>query len=207
MFKVSVSHPAPGVESQALSKKCTWLRTLVLIGLGVLTSFFLLPGCGSDNNPIGSNSGKKATTAKSTVAKKPQAAIEILADKQVIVPGEREKVRPKNDSQRLEALPGLTQAELDAKIAEKRANRDPNREVLPGLTQAELDAKIAAHRANRDDPNREVLPGVTQAQVDAKIAAQRAKRDPNREVLPGLTQAQMDAKIAAHRAQGDRLTQ
>ncbi len=140
-----------GAINQALSRKCRWLRTLIPVGLGamVLSVLFLLPGCGSDSNSGGSLKGKNEKTIASGKATKMQGVNQLLTDKQ----GEMGKVAHKSDSQCLEVFPGITQAELEAKVAADRARIDPkHNEAFPGsgMTVAEMEAKVAAHRANSD---------------------------------------------------------
>jgi hypothetical protein len=181
------NHSGQLEAGRRLSHKHICLRILVLVGLGamVLAVLGILPGCGSDSTPAGGVKGKKAPTATKSGAMKPQAVAPLLSDREETGPGKKALVKKPPDSKDIEVFPGVTLAEVEAKIAASQPN--PTQEVFPGLTLAEFKAKIAASQPN---PPQEVFPGLTQEELDAKVRAAWQKPDLKlmMETLPGATQ-------------------
>lgn len=167
-----------------LPKKCVWSGFLILVGLGLMLA--LLSGCGSGSNPA----SKTEKTAKRAVG---PAATQLLSQKKGVV----QKSRP----QRIEVVPGYTQAELDARHAKLRKEYlkyRGNMEVAPGLLQREVEARQAElqkkYKEYRTDM--EIAPGMTQEQLAARHARLLEKFNaPDTEVVPGLTREELKDKM------------
>ncbi len=186
------------------SRNESWLRFLALVTLGTMILFFL--GCGSDNKPGGTVSGKNQNAAKSG-SKGSKAAISALTGN---VPGTTQREAP---SDNVEVLPGMTRAQLNARMAADQKKYEASRntgEVFPGMkmTEAELEAKMAADQKKYDasKDTAEDVPGLkmTAAEVRAKMAAEQEKFEAFKnkgEAVPGLkmTEAEVRAKMAAEK--------
>jgi hypothetical protein len=195
------------VKEEKPARRRIGSKLLVGVGLGamVLTVLGFLPGCGSDSTPGGSVKGKNAKPAARAETAKPLSPGAMVVDSQGTVPG---NVKKRPDARQMEVLPGITQEELDTKLAEARkrhlAQRNP--EVFPGITQEELDAKLAeAQKRHLAVHNPEVFPGITQEALEAKLAESRQRHLALRgqDVFPGITQEALDAKLAESRQRHD----
>jgi hypothetical protein len=201
-------HDDYGEEGQALFKKPTWSRILVLFGYGgmIVTVLFLLSGCGSDSKP-GAVSGKKGKTAVAPDDMKSSGAA-VLGNRGELSGGGTIK-RELNAVDKLGMLPGsgLSPKELEERLAaDVKRSESPNYEVVPGMTRQQMEAKIAAAQQEAqkklESPNYEVVPGMTRQQIEAKIAAaqqeaQKKLESQNYEVFPGMTSAEMKHKVEA----------
>jgi hypothetical protein len=195
------NHFVQVTEGRRLARKRVCIKILVLIGLGimVLMVIALLSGCGSDSTPGGSVKEKNAKAAAGSKATKMPAVISLLTDKEGTDPGKMGNVKKQPDAQRLEAFPGMTVEELEARdAADRKKFEDPNNEIFPGITRKELEARVAADRKKFEDPNHEIFPGITRKELEARDAADRKKfEDPNHEIFPGITMAELNARRAA----------
>jgi hypothetical protein len=178
-------------------KKCVLSDYLILVGLGLM--LVLLPGCGSGSNPAAK---KQEKAAKSAVAPKSPTAVSLLNDKVVEEGSEvTAKTEKRSGSQRIEVVPGFTQAELESKYAplqKKYEEYKKNMEVAPGITQSEVEARQALLRKKYEDyrANMEVAPGITQRDMDVRQSELRKKfEQADTEIAPGLTQEQLNAKM------------
>jgi hypothetical protein len=180
---------------QDLCRNGRWLVLLALGSVGMMMMFCFL-GCGSDSTPKGAASEKKGATAKRGEGMK--GAMPLLSDQAV----EMGKVKNRVDSQRIEVVPGYSQAELEARHAEQRKKYEEfraNMKIAPGLTQEEIEARSAKQRKKYEEfrANMEIAPGLTQRQLQARQAELRKKfAAADTQVVPGLTQEQLNAKMS-----------
>jgi hypothetical protein len=202
-FTGSSNHPTcRGEDSQALSRKRMSLRVLFFVGIGamILTVFCLLPGCGSDSKPGSSVAGKEEKSSKSTKPGKSQGVMPLVLEEKT-KSGNLGQA-PKASSQRIEVLPGMTQAELEAKAAEslvemKKAakTRGP---IVGGMTQEQLEAKYAeSQKMLHSKGGGEIFPGITQKELEEMASKGHVRQSTSVEILPGATQKQVDAAASS----------
>jgi hypothetical protein len=185
-FKTYASNQSIEKGGQEIISRSFWLRLLVPVGLGamMLAVFCLLPGCGSESPP------KKEKAAKSSGGKKMDTVLPMLVDKPEAGTGQAKGL------QTFDKVPGMpTEEEFKAKAAKARSDwerRSPKMEILPGITQEQIDAKLAESR--KRNPKLEVLPGLTQEQAEAKLAEARKRAPSKVEIAPGVTEEHLKQK-------------
>ena len=186
MFTLSKTLSGQKQDGRALFRKRTWLRILVLAGLGamVLTVLCLLPGCGSDSTPGGAVKGKDAKAGTSPKPQKMQGPISLMVGEEETAPGKMGKIKHQPESTVVEPIPGVTQEELEARAAaDRKIIVSPDTEVFPGMTQREMEARRAAD-AGYDPETAEVFPGMTQTEMEARQAADTSSDPKTAEVFP-----------------------
>jgi hypothetical protein len=174
------------------------LKSLAIIPLGAMIFLVggLLSGCGSDSTKLESKKIEKTRTS-STDKKSSGMVGPLLSDK-------GKTASPKTGDLR-EVFPGVTQEQLEARIAAERKifEAQKNRAFLPGIVinEKQLEDRMASERKKfESQKRREVLPGITQEELNSRIT--QRQKTANTEVFPGVTQVEMDGRKTAEQRKG-----
>lgn len=188
------NHATQGQKDQALFRKRTWLRILVLFGFGgmIVTVLCLLSGCGSDSKPASVKNEKAVATSPKNANS--QAVMPLLHGQKVLL----KEPKVSLNSEGKPVFLGVTREEMEASVGADRKKFESTKglEFFPGVTREEMEARVAADREKfKETSGLEVFPGVTREQMEAKVAADYSKSYPKgREVFPGVTLEQMQSK-------------
>lgn len=151
---------------RAIPRRCIWLRASVFFGLGALLMlFFLLPGCGSDSQPVKS---EKTAAHKGSGS---QASVPLLLDNQDPHRAIGKGAVAKEPARKTVVPPDISKEELDRRSAEaQKIAESPGVQVMPGITREEMDRRNAEAQKIAETPGLEIMPGVTKEEMARRTA-------------------------------------